>query len=65
MATYGFGPAVERWGGFLSDLVCVPFAQHMLVPLPAGLEPSAVASAFVTNGHGPANGNSDDGFEEF
>src|SRR5437016_3435560 len=24
MSTYGFGPAVERWGGFLSDLVCVP-----------------------------------------
>jgi threonine dehydrogenase-like Zn-dependent dehydrogenase len=45
MATYGFGPAVERWGGFLSDVVCVPFARHMLVPVPDGLEPSAVASA--------------------
>jgi alcohol dehydrogenase len=45
MSTYGFGPAVERWGGFLSDLVCVPFAEHMLVPLPAGLEPADVASA--------------------
>jgi threonine dehydrogenase-like Zn-dependent dehydrogenase len=45
MSTYGFGPAVERWGGFLSDVVCVPFAQHMLVPVPDGLEPSAVASA--------------------
>jgi threonine dehydrogenase-like Zn-dependent dehydrogenase len=45
MATYGFGPAVERWGGFLSDLVCVPYAEHMLVPLPEGLEPAAVASA--------------------
>jgi alcohol dehydrogenase len=45
MSTYGFGPAVERWGGFLSDLVCVPYADHMLVPLPAGLEPNAVASA--------------------
>jgi alcohol dehydrogenase len=44
MSTYGFGPAVERWGGFLSDLVCVPYADHMLVPLPAGLEPAAVAS---------------------
>jgi threonine dehydrogenase-like Zn-dependent dehydrogenase len=45
MSSYGFGPAVEKWGGFLSDLVCVPYAQHMLVPLPAGLEPAAVASA--------------------
>jgi alcohol dehydrogenase len=45
MSTYGFGPAVERWGGFLSDAVCVPFAEHMLVPLPAGLSPAALASA--------------------
>jgi threonine dehydrogenase-like Zn-dependent dehydrogenase len=45
MATYGFGPAVARWGGFLSDLVLVPYAEHMLVPLPAGLAPAAVASA--------------------
>jgi threonine dehydrogenase-like Zn-dependent dehydrogenase len=45
MSTYGFGPAVERWGGFLSELVCVPYAEHMLVPVPAGLEPAAVASA--------------------
>jgi threonine dehydrogenase-like Zn-dependent dehydrogenase len=44
MSTYGFGPAVERWGGFLSDLVCVPYADHMLVPVPDGLEPAAVAS---------------------
>ena len=45
MSTYGFGPAVERWGGFLSDLACVPYADHMLVPAPAGLQPAAVASA--------------------
>jgi threonine dehydrogenase-like Zn-dependent dehydrogenase len=45
MSTYGFGPAVERWGGFLSDAVCVPYAEHMLVPVPSGLDPSAVASA--------------------
>jgi threonine dehydrogenase-like Zn-dependent dehydrogenase len=45
MATYGFGPAVEQWGGFLSDLVSVPYADHMLVPVPEGLEPAAVASA--------------------
>ncbi len=45
MSTYGFGPAVEQWGGFLSDVVRVPYAEHMLVPLPAGVEPAAVASA--------------------
>ncbi|HXW59212.1 MAG TPA: alcohol dehydrogenase catalytic domain-containing protein [Solirubrobacteraceae bacterium] len=45
MSTYGFGPAVQRYGGFLSDLVSVPYAEHMLVPLPAGLDPVAVASA--------------------
>jgi alcohol dehydrogenase len=45
MSSYGFGPAVERWGGFLSDVVCVPYAEHMLVPVPAGLQPAAVASA--------------------
>ena len=45
MSTYGFGPAVERWGGFLADLVAVPYARHMLVPLPAGVEPAAAAPA--------------------
>jgi threonine dehydrogenase-like Zn-dependent dehydrogenase len=42
---YGFGAAGSDWGGFLSDLVRVPFADHMLVGLPAGLDPAAVASA--------------------
>lgn len=45
MSTYGFGPAVARWGGFLADAVLVPYAEHMLVPLPGGLAPAAVASA--------------------
>ena len=44
MSTYGFGPAVQRWGGFLSEAVLVPYADHMLVPVPDGLEPAAVAS---------------------
>jgi alcohol dehydrogenase len=42
---YGFGQAGSDWGGFLSDAVRVPYADHMLVPLPAGLDPLAVASA--------------------
>src|SRR5438270_3395780 len=45
MATYGFGPAVEQWGGFLSDLVCVPHADHMLVQFPDGIAPAVLASA--------------------
>jgi alcohol dehydrogenase len=45
MSTYGFGPAVQRWGGFLADVVEVPYADHMLVPVPAGLDPAAVAGA--------------------
>jgi alcohol dehydrogenase len=45
MSTYGFGPAVAEWGGFLADLVPVPHAEHMLVALPDGLEPARVASA--------------------
>ncbi len=42
---YGFGQTGSDWGGFLSDSVRVPFADHMLVPLPAGVDPLAVASA--------------------
>jgi threonine dehydrogenase-like Zn-dependent dehydrogenase len=45
MSTYGFGPAVEQWGGFLTDVVSVPYAEHMLVRVPAGVEPSTLASA--------------------
>jgi threonine dehydrogenase-like Zn-dependent dehydrogenase len=44
-AMFGFGAAGGDWGGALSDLVRVPFAEHMLVPLPEGVEPVAAASA--------------------
>jgi alcohol dehydrogenase len=44
-AMYGFGAVGGDWGGFIADLVRVPWADHMLVPLPAGLDPAAVASA--------------------
>jgi threonine dehydrogenase-like Zn-dependent dehydrogenase len=37
---YGWGPHVKRWGGFLADRVEVPYADHMLVPVPAGLDPT-------------------------
>lgn len=36
---YGWGPHVERWGGFFADRVEVPYADHMLVRLPGGLDP--------------------------
>lgn len=42
---YGFGAFGGEWGGFLSDLVRVPYADAMLVALPPGLDPHAVASA--------------------
>jgi alcohol dehydrogenase len=45
--TYGFGFGQEgtQWGGFLSDLVRVPFADAMLIPVPEGLAPELAASA--------------------
>lgn len=43
---YGFGAfGGEGWGGFLSDLVRVPFADAMLVPVPPDVESEHVASA--------------------
>ena len=43
-AAYGV-PAGGHWGGLFSEVVEVPFADAMLVPLPPGLNPLAVASA--------------------
>jgi alcohol dehydrogenase len=45
MASYGLAPLSREYGGALSDLVEVPFADAMLVPLPTGVEPAAAASA--------------------
>jgi len=42
---YGFGEFGGDWGGLLSDLALVPYTDAMLVPLPAGADPAAVASA--------------------
>ena len=44
LSMYGFGAAGGNWGGFLSDVVRVPFADHMLAPLPDGVSPEAAAS---------------------
>ena len=37
---YGWGPHVQRWGGFLADVIDVPHADAMLVPLPPGMDPT-------------------------
>jgi threonine dehydrogenase-like Zn-dependent dehydrogenase len=45
MAMYGLGPlAGLNGGGFMSDLVLVPYADAMLIPVPEALAPSAIAS---------------------
>jgi threonine dehydrogenase-like Zn-dependent dehydrogenase len=41
-SSYGLGRG--DWGGALSDLVRVPFADTMLVPVPAGIAPRSIAS---------------------
>lgn len=45
MAMYGMAPlAGLDGGGFMSDLVLVPFADAMLLPVPADVDPVSVAS---------------------
>lgn len=41
---YGFGLTGGLWGGALADRLSVPYADAMLVPLPAGIDPVAAAS---------------------
>src|SRR5919202_4110362 len=45
LSMYGFGALGGEWGGMLSDLALVPYADAMLVPLPDGVAPEVVASA--------------------
>jgi threonine dehydrogenase-like Zn-dependent dehydrogenase len=44
LSAYGLAPLSHEWGGALADLVRVPFADAMLVPLPQGVDPVTVAS---------------------
>jgi alcohol dehydrogenase len=44
LSMFGFGAAGGNWGGFLSDVVRVPFADHMLAELPDGVSAEAAAS---------------------
>jgi alcohol dehydrogenase len=45
LSMYGFGALGGAWGGMLSDLVLVPYAEAMLVPLPEGVDPAVPPSA--------------------
>jgi threonine dehydrogenase-like Zn-dependent dehydrogenase len=36
---FGWGPTAPHWGGFLSDAVVVPWADHMLTALPSDVDP--------------------------
>jgi len=36
---YGWGPTSQRRGAFIADAVVVPFADHMLRPIPSDIDP--------------------------
>lgn len=45
LAAFGFGAATGPWGGMVADVLRVPYANHMLVKVPAGVDPLRVAAA--------------------
>jgi alcohol dehydrogenase len=45
LSAYGFGASMGSWGGAVSDLLRVPYADAMLVPVPASVDPLKLASA--------------------
>lgn len=45
LAAFGFGPTSGPWGGMVTDSLRIPFADHMLVPVPKGVDPLRVAAA--------------------
>ena len=44
LSAYGMGVVTGHFGGAFADQLAVPFADAMLVPLPAGVDPVAAAS---------------------
>jgi alcohol dehydrogenase len=44
LSMYGFGISGGHWGGVVSDRLAVPYADAMLVGLPAGVDAAAAAS---------------------
>ncbi|WP_433469750.1 alcohol dehydrogenase catalytic domain-containing protein [Spirillospora sp. CA-128828] len=45
LAAFGFGASAGGWGGMVTDLIRVPFADHLLVPVPVGVPAARVAAA--------------------
>ena len=45
LAAFGFGAPGGPWGGVIADELRVPFADHMLVPVPGGIPPLRIAAA--------------------
>jgi alcohol dehydrogenase len=45
LSAFGFGPHCGPWGGMITDSLRVPFADHMLVRVPANVDPLRVAAA--------------------
>ncbi len=45
LSAFGFGASCGPWGGMIADQIRVPFADHMLVPVPEGVPPLRVAAA--------------------
>ncbi len=43
LSMYGFGIGGGNWGGAVTDELYVPYADAMLVPLPANVDPARVA----------------------
>lgn len=44
VSAYGIGQAARDFGGAFSDVVRVPYAERMLIPIPPNVEPAAIAS---------------------
>ncbi|WP_232665846.1 alcohol dehydrogenase catalytic domain-containing protein [Pseudonocardia sp. TRM90224] len=45
VSMYGLGAATGGWGGAMTDRLRVPYADHMLLPIPPDVEPATLASA--------------------
>ena len=44
LSGFGLGPAAGDFGGALSDVLAIPYADAMLIPLPGGLDPAHAAA---------------------
>ena len=45
LAAFGFGSSSGAWGGMVADSLRIPYADHMLVRIPEGVDPLRVAAA--------------------